>query len=75
MYNSQPGVGIRLQGQSKNRRKLPQNIVQFVICHLHNIWSFGLDKGLIVPIFVHVTSKWRLYIKQATQTFYLLKAI
>ena len=51
MYNSQPGVGIRLQGQSKNRRKLPQNIVQFVICHLHNIWSFGLDKGLIVPIF------------------------
>jgi len=40
MYNYQPGVGIRLQGQSKNSRMLPQNIAQFVICHFHNIWSW-----------------------------------
>jgi len=40
MYNSQPRVGVRLYGQSKNRRKLPQNVVQFVIRYLHNLWSW-----------------------------------
>jgi len=40
MFNSQSGVGIRISGQTKNRRKPPQNIVQFVICHLHNTWSW-----------------------------------
>jgi len=25
---------------NQHRRKLPQNIVQFVICHLHNIWPW-----------------------------------
>ena len=53
MYNSQPQVGIRLQGPSENRRKLPQNIVQFVSCHLHNI----VLKKDPLPLFVHVTSK------------------
>jgi len=73
MYNSQPGVGIGLQGPSQNRRKLPQNIVQFAICHFHNVWPW---KWAHCPyVCSHYTKNGPLYFKRATQKFFLLKAI
>ena len=72
MFNSQSGVGIRISGQTKNRRKLPQNIVQFVICHLHNIWPW---KSAPCPCLFTLHQKRPLYFKHATQKFCSLKAI
>jgi len=68
MYNSQPEVVIRLQGQSKNSRKLPQNIVQFVICHLHNIWSW--KRAHCPYICSRYIKKGRLYFTHPAQKFY-----
>jgi len=73
MDNSQPGVDIRLWGPSQNSRKLPQNIVQFVICHLHNIWPWKRAHCPLCLFTLH--QKRALYFTYASQTFYLLKAI
>ena len=66
-------MDIRLWGPSQNSRKLPQNIVQFVICHLHNTWPW---KRICCR---YVSSRYikqgPLYLTHATQKFYLLKAI
>jgi len=54
MYNSQPGVGIRLKARVKIAESCPKTLYNlwYVICTI-----YGLEKEPLAPIFVHVTSK------------------
>jgi len=67
------GWVLDFRALSQNRRKLPQNNVQLVICHLHNIWSW--NRASCPCVCSRYIKKELLYFTHAAQTFYLFKAI